>query len=85
MQGRRLPDGKGPDGRNPSMSEGDYWKDENGEWMARPPGMHIGSLKNHTIVEHEDGTITVSPSILHHEPPGPGWHGYLERGVWRTC
>lgn len=31
------------------------------------------------IVEHEDGTITVTPSIM---DPG-GWHGFLERGVWR--
>jgi hypothetical protein len=37
----------------------------------------------HTIVEHEDGTITVSPSILVTGSHGKQWHGYLERGVWR--
>jgi hypothetical protein len=42
----------------------------------------IGRLSGHQVVEHEDGTITVSPSIL----TGRGerqWHGYLEHGVWR--
>lgn len=31
----------------------------------------------------EDGTITVSPSILISHWEGRSWHGYLERGVWR--
>jgi hypothetical protein len=40
----------------------------------------------HTFTVHEDGTLTVSPSILvrpYHD--SPGWHGYLEHGVWREC
>lgn len=42
-------------------------------------------IPHHTITEHEDGTITASPSIL---AGGQGtttapWHGYLERGIWR--
>lgn len=40
-------------------------------------------LVTHSIVEHEDGTITVSPSIL--VTGGEEWHGYLERGIWRSC
>lgn len=50
----------------------------------------IGSLRLHEIEEHEDGTITVSPSILLKMPVDGGareievWHGYLERGVWRS-
>jgi hypothetical protein len=42
----------------------------------------IGNLSGHQVEEHDDGTITVSPSIL----TGRGerqWHGYLEHGVWR--
>jgi hypothetical protein len=36
--------------------------------------------------EHEDGTITVSPSILVSNPQqGELFHGHLERGVWRAC
>jgi hypothetical protein len=33
----------------------------------------------HTVTEHEDGTITVHPSIV-----TPTWHGWLDRGVWRS-
>jgi hypothetical protein len=34
--------------------------------------------------EHEDGTITVTPSIQQHEIEGhaEAWHGFLQRGVW---
>jgi hypothetical protein len=91
MQGRRLPNGKGPDGHNPGLAEGDYWKDESGIWHARPPGGHLGCLSNHEVEEHEDGTITVRPSILQEplklfeKPDLPSWHGYLTHGVWQTC
>lgn len=45
---------------------------------------HItNSPGRHTFTEEEDGTLTVSPSILAVRPGGGGWHGYLERGVWR--
>jgi len=76
------------------IAPGDYGKDERGHWMARPPcGMggvlteapDSGDLSLHEVVEHEDGTITVSPSILITQPPLPEWHGFLERGVWRTA
>ena len=38
------------------------------------------------ITEHEDGTITLTPSLLLTQPgvPGGDWHGFLERGVWRA-
>ena len=68
------------------FAEGDYGKDADGKWYARPPGCGLGSLENHEVTEHEDGTITVSPSILIEQPPLQDWHGHLERGVWRlTC
>lgn len=43
---------------------GEYGKGTDGVWYMRPPksGFGMGSLKLHTVVEHEDGTITVSPS-----------------------
>jgi hypothetical protein len=66
---------------------GDYGIDENGVWWAHipAPGFSIGNLSAHEVVEHEDGTITVSPSILMYgRNGGADWHGYLERGVWRT-
>ncbi len=61
---------------------GDYGKLPNGEWYAETP-VAMARLIKHIVVEHEDGTITVSPSILCTDTHGIGWHGYIERGVWR--
>ncbi len=85
---RRLPDGQHP------VLPGDYSKVD-GEWWAKPPTAEGlpqqpgRRMSAHTVTEHEDGTITASPSLLYPEikrgekPPIPEWHGYLERGVWR--
>jgi len=66
---------------------GEYGKvlELEGVWMCRVPatGFGSGTLGNHQVTEHEDGTITVSPSILSYGHDGKQWHGYLERGVWR--
>lgn len=36
--------------------------------------------------EHEDGTVTLSPSIfVNPQDDPPGWHGFLEHGIWRTA
>lgn len=75
--GRRLADD------TVSFAEGDYGRIK-GVWYARPLGSHLGSLANHEVTEHEDGTITVTPSILVDDGRGQ-WHGYLERGVWRRA
>ena len=67
---------------------GDYGKRPDGVWYCIPPGLDstwMGNLNAHTVVEHEDGTITVSPSILISSYKGHSWHGYLERGVWREA
>lgn len=64
---------------------GDYWN-WGGLWMCMTPSSFIGNLGNHTITEHQDGTITVSPSILVTQQIGgekQAWHGFLERGIWR--
>lgn len=80
-QGKRvdLVDGK------LALQMGEYGKDANGVWFARPPttGIGMGNLSAHDVTEHKDGTITVSPSILCEGQPGHTWHGYLEHGVWR--
>ena len=50
----------------------------------------------HIITEHDDGSITVGGSIMGHNVASehisgvgpissPSWHGWLERGVWRSC
>lgn len=81
MQGRRVYENE--EGQL-WLKPGDYGKDaRTGHWMARPPKGHTGDLCNHSVVEHEDGTITVVPSILIHGETT--WHGYLEKGVWREC
>lgn len=54
-------------------------------WLCCSPNGHAANLQRHTVVEHEDGTITVSPSILISDNTGELWHGYLERGVYRSC
>ena len=89
--GKRIPDGQWPE--NP----GEYSKHKTSlgvVWFFIPPkaltedGPDIASIRNHTVIEHEDGTITVSPSILVTYYAGDkttSWHGYLEKGIWREC
>jgi len=64
-------------------------------WYASSPGGHLAALTKHKVVEHEDRTITVSPSIListtrwnensQKMERVQRWHGYLEKGIWREC
>ncbi len=61
-----------------------YWKDE-GIWYLYLPHCGLGNLKNHTVEEHEDGTITASPSILVTAHGGAKRHGFLRRGLWEEC
>ena len=66
-----------------SLLPGDYGKDGLGRWWARPPvdGGHAALLENHEIIEHDDDTISISPSIVQ----GKIYHGFLERGIWREA
>lgn len=67
---------------------GDYYFDPRIGWCAvTPNGTDSGyaNLSRHEVVEHEDRTITVSPSIQVFAGAREEWHGYLERGVWRAC
>jgi hypothetical protein len=99
-QGRRIEhlDHTTEDGIKP----GDYWKDDRGHWhVAAPvPRDDDGFLLSadvstwDSVTEHEDGTITVSPSIFWgaggypNSPPEWAakhiWHGFLDRGIWRS-
>lgn len=72
------------------LKELEYGKDpRDGNWYCSAPGKHLGCLSKHAVTEHEDGTITVSPSILisapHEGKANVLWHGYLEKGIWREC
>lgn len=80
---KRLPDcekNKVPEGWGWDVIS--YWK-AGDVWMLNLGAGQQGNLSQHDVVEHEDGTITVSPSILlegtHHR------HGYLRRGIWEPC
>ena len=69
------------------LAEGDYGFHPISGWQCRPFSHHAGGIGKHEVTEHEDGTITVSPSILLTDFDEQGntiqWHGYLEHGVWR--
>lgn len=67
------------------LQAGEYMKGHHTWWGHCPGPDDLNcNLSAHQIVEHEDGTITVSPSILCTDgKAGHSWHGYLERGVWR--
>lgn len=82
MHGRRLPDGTD---WNSALQPGDYWKHESGVWYCLTPTGLLGTLRGHEVTEHDDGTITVRPSIFVNQGKPDQWHGYLERGVWRSC
>lgn len=71
------------------LEPGEYGKNEDGLWFCCTPvhGSWSGGLQKHQVTEHDDGTITVSPSIWYNpnqsNPTRPQWHGFLERGIWR--
>ena len=84
MKGRRV---MGEFAFPHGMQPGDYGRHPHDQqWMARTPNGHLCNLSRHEVVEHDDWTITVSPSIAvsrsHDEVV---WHGFLEHGVWREC
>lgn len=54
--------------------------------MLVPPQQPNEEGKFHAVTEHEDGTITVDPSIWcqagGEDHRQPCWHGHLVNGVW---
>ena len=85
MQGTRLTkiDGEGDFLYRIAITNGAYGGDDKSGWFCTTPNGLFGNISKHTVTEHEDGTISVSPSIL--VTGEKTWHGYLERGVWREC
>jgi len=77
------------DAENMNLQPGEYAYVD-GRWYGCTPNGHLGDLTEHQVTEHNDSTITVSPSILVTIPNYGNtgkdkelWHGYLEAGVWR--
>lgn len=66
----------------------EYGKRENKWWYCATPG-GMADLSKHDVIEHEDGTITVSPSIAVTTPQSDAsanfWHGFLEHGIFREA
>lgn len=95
ITGRRLPT---QSDSVHTFEPGDYGQLESGDWYCRAPWNHApndygprmqGNLANHEVTEHENDTITVSPSILIDTHWGPDrtpyrWHGFLVAGVWQV-
>lgn len=49
-------------------------------WYVRDPNGDICTIRdNHQVTEHDDGTITVTPSIVN---PNGDYHGFLQARVW---
>ena len=83
--GRRIPDPGDSWAAGTGPQPGDYWSAADGWHAVTPTGLWC-ALRNHAVTTHDDGTITVSPSILvSNGEGGEVWHGFLERGVWRSC
>lgn len=58
------------------------------EWWLYLPQCGTGRLSKHSIIEHDDGTITVNPSIVmegHDNGVKTAKHGFLEKGIWRDA
>ena len=77
------------DSDKPIIIEGVEGKLTPHDWMVAVPmsyGFALGWLRQHTVREHEDGTISVRPgdgssnSILVTGHRGETWHGYIEHG-----
>lgn len=112
MVGRRLVD-MPLDTLPEDVRPGDFWKllrldgtpwisDEPGNltrtsWMICAPNGSLGTLRKHTVREHDDGMITVAPGdgstnsiLISGTSHGPGaqavaeWHGYIDHGRWYT-
>jgi hypothetical protein len=102
VQGRRLPvvDGKVTWPEEPGDYCGPvrgYTGDKLSIFFLKPNARDEGVIPRarsvqhvacppHTFEEHDDGTLTISPSIgdtAGASTESDGWHGYLEHGVWR--
>lgn len=58
-------------------------------WFVRCPGQRYPSALGaaHYVEEHDDGSITVTPSLLIHDHStigAKGWHGWLTKGEFHS-
>jgi hypothetical protein len=85
MTAVRLADG-GEGAIDPAVMS--YWKMPGGTWRLYIPRCGIGNLANHAVTEHDDGTISVQPSVLlmgHDVGKRTTRYGFLDHGEWREA
>ncbi len=91
MKGKRIEDNKYCENNGEYSKQTDTKPYGKEYWNCKTPNGYYGCLVRHEITEHEDGTITVAPSILvsmmdeDKKNKKKLWHGYLEKGIWRSC
>lgn len=77
--------GELPHGDHTVLEPGEFGR-WGSDWYARTPTGLSADLRQHMVVEHDDGTITVRPSIeVRGYAPETGatyFHGFLTKGVW---
>lgn len=61
------------------------WMNTMNRWQICAPDGSQGSIATHKVIEHDDGTVTMTPSLDWSQRRPGGWHGFLERGIWRSC
>ncbi len=90
MQGTRLTKVEGEDDflYRIAQTPGAYGSANGTDWFCTTPNGLFGNISKHSVTEHDDGTITVSPSILvtsGSNGRAPTWHGFLKAGLWTEC
>lgn len=62
-------------------SDGYAWDPDSQRWWVRPPMFEHGQWALDPtiweVIEHDDGTVSVVPSIV-----VGAYHGWLTRGMW---
>jgi hypothetical protein len=64
-----------------------YWR-AGRDWLIYLPRCGVGRISDHVIQEHQDNTISVTPSIVmtgHDNGEPTQRHGFLTKGVWYEC
>lgn len=71
----------------PSEKHSFYYYKQEGIWYLNIPECGLANLAGHAVVENDDGTITVTPSILttgysNERMLKVTRHGFLTNSVW---
>jgi hypothetical protein len=69
------------------LAPGEMSRHENGHWYLGCPNCgHPANLSTHYVRKHQDGTMSVTPSILHYGPNlEPCAHFWVNRSQIQWC